>query len=306
MSFFPTLRSTASRTSATLFASLSLFTYAIFHSSLANALGSDIGDFVAPYPGHDLVAIYYLNSQNSDMYKNSEVINNRAKLEANATIFRYAHPTLIGDMIVNPSLILTHVDLSPDHVDGLRDTSGMADPFIGMPFWLYVDRAKREYFTIGPWLYLPIGEYDHKDFLNPGENRWKAIVQFGYNRGLSDNLDLDLLAEANFYGKNDEFGPSKMTKRQRPWYEAKGGVNYLFNDPGNSQVGIGAYFDFGGETELDGQRQGDEVKTRGVYVQGSTMLTGSDQLMFGFFRDLDVENGFKMSQQFRLRYLHVF
>ena len=52
--------------------------------------------------------------------------------------------------------------------------------------------------------------------------------------------------------------------------------------------------------------QGDQVKLRSFYVQGCTMLSPVDQVMVGLFRDLDVENGFKMSQQLRLRYLHVF
>ncbi|EKT4467895.1 MULTISPECIES: transporter [Pseudomonas] len=275
--------------------------------SKAHALGADIGDFAAPVPGHDLMALYMINSKNSDMYKNSQIIDNRAKLDVTTTILRYAHPTLLGDsFIINPSVVLTHQNMSPDNVAGLDHTAGMGDPFIGAPFWLLVDRENREYLTIGPWLYLPLGEYDHKDFLNPGENRWKAVLQLGYQRGLGQHFDLDVLLEADFYGKNDEYGPSKLTRRQRPWYEAKGGVTYLFNDRGGSQLGVGLYFDHGGETEIDGQLQGDQVKTRGFYIQGSTMLTPVDQFMVGLFRDLDVENGFKMSQQLRLRYLHVF
>ncbi|MEN5139401.1 transporter [Pseudomonas pudica] len=275
--------------------------------SRAHALGADIGDFAAPMPGHDLMALYMINSKNDDMYKNSQIIDNRAKLDVTTTILRYAHPTEVGNgMIINPSLVLTHQNMTPDNVAGLDHTSGMGDPFIGMPFWLLVDRAKREYLTIGPWLYLPLGEYDHKDFLNPGENRWKAVLQLGYQRGLGQHFDLDLLLEADFYGKNDAYGPDKLTRRQRPWYEAKGGLTYLFNDKGASQLGAGLYFDYGGETEIDGQQQGDQIRSRGFYVQGSTMLTQGDQLMVGLFRDLEVENGFKMSQQLRLRYLHVF
>lgn len=83
-------------------------------------------------------------------------------------------------------------------------------------------------------------------------------------------------------------------------------MTYLFNNRGGSQLGVGLYVDQGGETEIEGQLQGDQVKIRSFYVQGCTMLSPVDQVMVGLFRDLDVENGFKMSQQLRLRYLHVF
>ncbi|HDS1703052.1 hypothetical protein [Pseudomonas sp. BP7] len=55
--------------------------------------------------------------------------------------------------------------MSRDNVAGLDHISGMGDPFIGIPFWLHVDRERREYLTVGAWLYLPLGEYDHEDFL---------------------------------------------------------------------------------------------------------------------------------------------
>lgn len=196
--------------------------------------------------------------------------------------------------------------MSRDNVAGLDHISGMGDPFIGIPFWLHVDRERREYLTVGAWLYLPLGEYDHEDFLNPGENRWKVVLQLGYQRGLRQHFDLDVLLEADFYGKNDEYGPDKLTRRQHPWYEAKGRATYLFNNRAGSQLGVGLYVDQGGETEIEGQLEGDQVKLRSFYVQGCTMLSPVDQVMVGLFRDLDVENGFKMSQQLRLRYLHVF
>lgn len=273
----------------------------------ANALGSDIGDAIAPVPGHDLLAGYVLANRNSSMYKNGDVVSRQAKLKATTSIIRYAHPIALGDfMIGNPQFVLFHSNLSPDNVVGLRHTSGLADPLVGFPIWLHVDRANNNYFVIGPYVFLPIGEYDHNDLLNPGENRWKATVQALYQRGLGPNWRLELVAEATVYGKNNEYGPSKMTLRQRPWYETKVAFNYQFDNPAHTLVGGGLYYNIGGETKLDNNWQGDRTKTTGFYSEISTFVTASDQILFGYYRDLDVESGFKMDQQLRVRILHVF
>ncbi|HDS1697830.1 MULTISPECIES: hypothetical protein [unclassified Pseudomonas] len=73
-------------------------------TSKALALGADIGDFAAPMPGYDLTALYMINSKNSDMYKNNQIIDNHAKLDVTTTILRYAHPieVAIGSSSTGP------------------------------------------------------------------------------------------------------------------------------------------------------------------------------------------------------------
>ncbi|MFJ4376219.1 transporter [Pseudomonas japonica] len=270
------------------------------------ALGTNIGDAVAPEPGHDLLAVYLLNTRNARFYNSGNVVSERAKLDATTTILRYAHPIQLGNIIANPQFAVFHNNLSPDHVDGLRHTSGVADPLIGFPLFVHIDRAAGEYLAIAPFLFLPIGEYDHKDLLNAGENRWKATLQLVYQRPLGKDFYLELVGEGTAYWRNDDYGPNRMTLRQRPWYETKAALTYQFSDPGHTLAGVGVYRDFGGQTRLDDRWQDDRVATTGFYVEASTFYSKSDQLLLGFYRDVDVENGFRVNQQFRLRYLHIF
>jgi hypothetical protein len=270
------------------------------------ALGSNIGDAVAPEPGHDLFAAYLLNTKNSKFYSNGSVVSKKAKLNATTTVIRYAHPIELGGMIANPQFALFHHDLSPEHVNGLQHTSGIADPLIGLPLFLHVDRSNGEYLVIAPFLFLPLGKYDHNDLLNAGENRWKATLQLLYQRSLGNNFNLELVAEGTAYRRNNEYGPDKMTLRQRPSYQGKAAVTYQFSDPGHTLAGIGVYRDIGGQTKLDDKWQDDRIATTGFYAEASTFFSKSDQVLLGFYRDVDVESGFKVSQQFRLRYLHIF
>ncbi|PPA00779.1 hypothetical protein C4E44_28090 [Pseudomonas sp. MWU12-2312b] len=273
----------------------------------AHALGFDMGDLTAPAPGQDLIALYAINNKNSSMYKNGRVIDSRANLNATTSVFRYTHAVEVGgSTIVMPQVAIFHNNLSPDNVAGLENTSGMSDLLVGAPFWLYVNRDAREYFVVCPYVFLPVGEYDHNDYLNPGENRWKGVFQVGYQRSLSEHVDMEMMVETTAYGKNDEYGPDKLTLRQRPLYELRGIVSYRFDDSGSSRVGAGMYQQYGGETTVDGASQGDMTNTQGFLVEASTMLGRSDQLLFSFSRDLEVENGFKTSHQFKIRYLHLF
>ncbi|MFJ4192560.1 transporter [Pseudomonas sp. NPDC089534] len=270
------------------------------------ALGTNLGDAVAPPPGHDLLAIYLLDTKNSKLYSNGSVVSKQAKLDAVTTVVRYARPIQLGNLIANPQFAVFHNNLSPEHVDGLRHTSGVADPLIGFPVYLLSDHDAGEYLAVAPFLFLPIGEYDHKDMLNPGENRWKATLQVLYQRRLGNGFNLELVGEGTAYAHNDDYGPDRKTLRQRPWYETKAALTHQFNDAGHTLAGAGVYRDFGGQTKLDDRWQDDRIATTGFFIEASTFLSRSDQILLGLYRDTDVENGFKVSQQFRLRYLHIF
>jgi hypothetical protein len=272
-----------------------------------HALGADIGDWVPPTPGHNLFAWYGVRAENSGIYQNGKVVNKEAQLDANVSLVRFTNPVHVGDSwIGNPQFALQVAELSPKHMNGLKDASGMGDPFVSFPIFFPLDQANREYFVFAPFLYLPLGEYDHKDYLNIGENRWKGVFQFGYQRGLSEHFNLELMGEATLYGKNDEYGPSKQTLRQKPLYEARAAISYQFNNTGNTLIGGGLLRDIGGENELDSVDQRDRLDSTAFYVQASTFVTPADQILMGFSRDIDTENGFKMGRQFKLRYLHVF
>ncbi|HBP6729756.1 TPA: transporter [Pseudomonas aeruginosa] len=272
-----------------------------------HALGADLGDWVAPTPGHNLFAWYGIKTENSGLYQKGKVVDNRAQLDANVSLVRFTNPVHVGESwIGNPQFALQIAELSPKHMNGQEDASGIGDPFVSFPIFFPLDRSKREYFVFAPFLYLPLGEYDHNDPLNIGENRWKGVFQFGYQRGLSDHFNVELLAEATVYGENDEYGPAKQTLKQKPLYEGRAALSYQFNNPGNSLIGGGLQKNIGGENELDGVDQRDRIDSTAFYVQASTFITPSDQILFGFSRDIDTENGFKMDKQFKLRYLHVF
>ena len=58
---------------------------------------------------------------------------------------------------------------------------------------------------------------------------------------------MEAMLEADFYGKNDEYDPSKVIRPQRPWYEAKAGLTCLFNEAHGLRIAIGGCLDRGGE-----------------------------------------------------------
>lgn len=299
-------RHVLSRALATTALTMAVALYVIIDAPLAYAVGADIGDFVPTAVGQDLMALYLIKSESSKVYKSDKIINKRASLDAQTTIFRAGHTVSLGaDMIAIPQFFITYQSLSAAHA-GLNDTSGSSDPAVGMPFWPYINRAAREYVMVAPYIYLPLGEYDRHHNLNTGENRWKAALQLAYQRGLTDRVDLEISAETNMYGANDDYGLYKGRRQQRPWYEIRGGMNYQFSDGAGSKIGLGGYLDYGGETKVDGVLQGDEIKTRGVYLEVSTMVSSHDQFLIAAYRDLEVESGFKMQHQLRVRFLHFF
>ncbi|MFJ4156295.1 transporter [Pseudomonas sp. NPDC089752] len=276
------------------------------HSNFAHAIGADIGDWVAPMPGHDLLALYGVHTKNSKIYEDGHVTDKQAQLDVDFGLLRYTHPMYWGSWIANPQIAIPYVNYEPKGVNTLNKASGVGDVFIVLPFWPLADRASRHYFSVSPFLYIPTGEYKSDKALNPGENRWKAALQLGYQKGLGENFNVELIADATVFGSNQDYGPNRLKLTQKPLYDIRAAITYQFNDNRNTLMGFGVQQVFGGENKLDGVEADDRQKTTSVYAQASAFVTPKDQLLFSTTKDIETESGFKLDYQFKIRYLHVF
>ena len=273
----------------------------------ALALGADLGDWVPPTPGHNLFAWYSVHSESQGLYQEGSEISGRPGLDVNFNLLRVTNPVHVGEKwIGNPQIGVSYIGLDSNNAAGLGEGSGFGDPFVSFPVFFPMRSGLREYFVVAPFLYLPIGEYDHEDALNAGENRWKGVVQLGYQRALVGGLNLELLGEVTLFGDNDEYGSNKATLSQDPLYEGRAALSYQIESPIYSVFGGGVQQTWGGENEINGHELGDDVRTTTLYLQASTFVTRSDQILFSFSRDLERENGFELDREFKIRYLHIF
>lgn len=288
---------------AFLVAALGFFSGAI--STTAEAIDVDAGDYTALPAGTNLAMAYAQFAERNALYSSGDKAPIDAGLDSQVGILRGVHFTKLGDYIVDPQFLLPVGKLkAQDDVSALGDASGVGDLILAATVWLVNRPETNTYFGITPFVVLPTGQYDANDALNLGENRWKFILQAGYITGLTDKVSLDLVADVQFHGENDEFGATRATMKQDPLGQLQGFLRYHVSKTWDLRAGIS--HSFGGETEVDGVKRDDEARITKFNIGTSWFPAPSVQVLAVYGRDLSVENGFKEANRLNLRLMKVF
>lgn len=275
----------------------------------AHAIGADHGDWVAPPPGKTLLVLYGQHSEYDKAYANGNAVLNDADLRANVGIVRVTKPFSWGDTIVHPQVLIPFGRMSASgNLSALGSTSGVGDIILVNGFFLVHDWEARKHFAIVPYLFLPTGSYDRNRALNLGEHRWKAALQAGGQYPLTDRLTHEATADVTVFGKNNDAGPGGATLKQKPQGELRTYLTYAVNPANFTTVAAGLGHVWGGQTTLAGVAQADRKSTTTLYLQTQLAVSAakSDFLLFSYERDLKVDNGLRLANQVRVRYLKVF
>jgi Putative MetA-pathway of phenol degradation len=107
------------------------------------------------------------------------------------------------------------------------------------------------HFTFNP----PLGSYDRDSTLNTGANRWAFTPLVNLNVPLKEGVAwFEVYAWGRFFTNNKEFQGNKVLSQDALGIAA---VWYSHNLGKKTWAGIGSYYDYGGETYIDGMRQND-------------------------------------------------
>jgi hypothetical protein len=224
--------------------------------SSVHAIDTDPGDWTAPPPGTNLFLLYAQHANRNALYTNGQQTPN-AKLGSDVAILRYVRPVDVSGLIVAPQVLLPWARLRTGGVvAGLGNASSTGDLILASPIWFAkADTASRNSFSFAPYLVLPTGDYDKGQTLNIGENRWKAIFQFGGTYQLSKQIDAEGAIDATLFGKNKDFGASGAdTLQQKPLYQLQGSLNW-HQSPG-TLFAVGLSHTLGGVQKVNGHENG--------------------------------------------------
>ncbi len=272
----------------------------------AHAIDTDPGDWTAPPPGTNLLLLYAQHAKRNALYTNGKITPD-AKLGSDVAILRYVRPVNVSGLVVAPQVLLPWAGLKTGGVvAGLGNASGTGDMILASPIWFVkADTASRNSFSFAPYLVLPTGDYDKGRALNIGENRWKAIFQFGGTYQLSKQIDAEGAIDATLFGKNKDFGISGAeTLEQKPLYQLQGSLNW-HQSPG-TLFAVGLSHTFGGVQKVNGVSLNNEAATTKMVLTASTFVSPTLQVLVSVGRDLKVNNGLKESSRLNVRLLKVF
>lgn len=263
------------------------------------------GDYEQVPGGTTLGLIYYQHATTDSAYAQGSKIADDFKVESDVGIFRFIHSFQLNDRTtIDPQFLLPFGKVSgKDNASMLGDTSGIGDLILGAPVRYRLNDAKD---VVAGTLYViaPTGKYDKNSALNLGGNRLKMDFQAAYVKHFNPNWALDLVGDVIWYDDNDDYGATSATLKQAVSYETQIMGRYM-PDPTTS-FGIGLGHNWGGETEVNGVKQNDKIKTTNVRLTASKFFTAKDQFQVQLGKDLSVDSGVKEDFRLNLRYLRIF
>lgn len=184
--------------------------------------------------------------------------------------------------------------------------SGLGDIMVYNGLWLLNDPQKGLF--IGPDLMVtaPTGEYDDQKAVNLASNRWAFKPGLNVAKVLnSKGSFVQAKAMVEFYTKNDDYlhlGTLGCELEKDPVYSFQGFLTQFLNP--KTFVSLDYFFDYGGETEVDGVDMDDETKTHALQFTISRTISEGVDFMLKYKKDVSVENGPKSDTLgIRLTYL---
>ncbi|WP_199525650.1 MULTISPECIES: transporter [unclassified Herbaspirillum] len=280
--------------------------YALSLSQSASALEVTAGDYEAYPAGANIAMLYYQYAERKDSYVHGNKVSGNFGLTSNVALARYIHVVKLSESaVLDPQFILPFGTLRTNgDATVLGNASGTGDLILGAPVKFILDQTTRDVISIGPYLYLPTGNYDSNKLLNLGENRWKALFQLAYIRHFNADWALDLVGDVTINGNNTDFTPAHATMKQAPRYEAQAHLRYNLSSATALSVGFGSVR--GGETEVNGVKQGDKLNTQYARLTVTSFINPSTQVQFQYGQDVAVDNGLKERNRINFRIAKLF
>jgi hypothetical protein len=276
------------------------------HVPAARALEVTGGDYEVYPAGVNIGLLYYQHAETGDVYASGHKVASRFNVTSDIGLLRYIRPVAVNSTLtLDPQFILPFGEVrGKDNASALGSASGAADLILGLPFKFLLDPTSRDAFSIGPFLYLPTGNYDHDKALNLGENRWKGLVQFAYVTHFNPTWALDVIGDVQISGDNTNYGPTGATRKQDPLFETQAHLRYNITPATTMAIDYG--YKFGGDTQVDGVSDNDRLRTQYARLTAQSFVTPTMQLQAQVGADLSAYNGTKEKARLNLRLAKIF
>jgi hypothetical protein len=264
----------------------------------ANAASApEAGDYTALPPGTNLFLLYALHVTADDVYAagNRVPLPGDLDLRANISLLRYVRFVKLGNMILDPQVI---VPIAHQKV-GLsgQTTSGLGDVIFGATLWPIANAETGENLGLTAFISAPTGSDKNHGF-SVSNNRWATDLQVGYIRRLSKDWTIDLIGQTELYGDQRDTGLKKDAL-----VRGFAHLRYFFN-PGTYLAATYRH-SWGAKETLAGATVATSLNDSYAQLAWASFLSPTTQLMVQYGRDLKVENGPK-TQLLGARMLFVF
>jgi hypothetical protein len=281
-----------------------LFIVALLGALLAKpelSFAANARDYIPLPDGTMLFCTYFKHITANTLFANGNKVSNDFNLNANIGIFRPVYYTNIGNALygdggltVDPQALIL---FGEQHLDGAAvgnaslSASGLADSTVLATFWFVNAPKEKLWVGFSPYITVPIGTYNKNRTFNLGNNRWAFKPELGIVKGFGDKFYADFIVNGEFYTDNNEFynGVTQVTKSQDPVLGIE--THFSYDITKQWYLSLDYFYNYGGETEVEGVKQNDELSNHGLGVSLFWMVGSNNQLMIEYRNDFSVKSG---------------
>lgn len=274
-----------------------------FSGSAVNAAVNEVipGDYEAPGIGINLATLYLAEKKMSGPYAKGDKLTEEHVI-SRITALKLTATVDIGGYTFCPMAALPYsiTKSEGESIAGMlgQKSTGFADVIVGATGWLINDKQKNQYLAATFLFFAPTGEYDSRQLLNIGENRYKSTLNIGYVQKLSEDFILELSPELAVYGKNkNSLG---RTIEQRPSYALTTTLRY--NQTPKLTLFGGFQQNYGGETLINDVAQNDMSKMQKATAGAYYYTLAGTQILLKYGKEFEIVSGMKTSDDFLLRF----
>jgi len=185
-----------------------------------------------------------------------------------------------------------------------KNASGTGDLRLGITDWLLSNSSSGQYLAITAMASLPTGDYERRQPLNIGENRYKGTFSLGWIQPLNNSLKLELTPEIAWFGDNTDYAGGTRFK-QKASYALTGYLRYRATQ--NWQFHAGYQLNYGGDTLINGIDQNNPPDNT-IMMLGTTYQSDDrrNQWIVRLARNINIKNGFNTDAELLVRYLRMY
>ncbi len=280
---------------------LSLLLCAVWLAWPARAAVNDI--LPADYfpPAASSLALYAYDRNLDGPYANGEPLLD-GKIDSQALALRAVWATEWQGYRVAPVVLLPWVRSEAaaplDAILGRR-AEGMGDARIGVTIWPLADKERARYLGVTGMAILPTGDYDSRQVLNSGENRWRFVLVGGFQQEIARDLLAEVIPEIAWYGENDDYRNGRRLQQD----SSRALTAYLrYRLTPAWHVHVGGQINRGGATRIDGIDQHNPPDNTRTMLGVTWIGPAGQQAILRFGKDTEIENGFRTRREILLRF----
>jgi hypothetical protein len=230
------------------------------------------GDYFPLPPGQTTLAAYAYDREFKRPYAGGRKTLD-GNIDSNVLALRAARSFQVGDTTFAGVVVLplsdSQVSPAPLATALGAQAKGLSDLRLGLTAWLINDKATANYLGMSGTLIAPTGDYDGRQVLNAGENRWRFVFSGGWQKDITPRFLIELSPEIAFHGDNNDYvGHRKL--EQRSSVALTGYLRWRVSPAWH--VHVGGQVNRGGETRINGVDQRNPANNDRVMAGMSWLL----------------------------------